>query len=552
MLNKKQVNYYSFIPYFIVVLFLFACAAQQPPQGGPRDHTPPKLVKAVPANKTRNFKAKEIDLEFDEFIKLTNQYQEISMSPAMEKLPEYNSNKRNLKIKFKDTLLKNTTYVISFGKSIQDVNESNVLKNFTYVFSTGSHIDSLSISGTVTNTLTQEKEKDVTVFIFPVKQDTLFGKKKPSIFAATDSSGNFSLNNLREDDYNIYALKEASPNKIFDNEANELIAFQKNPIHLRSDTSNVQLNLFKQLPQKFRIAEKKFDTDGKLFFVFNKALNNPGMKVIYPADIDNQKQVEFSKTKDTASVYMRNMTFDSIRVAIYDDGKPIDSVSLTKGKKESFQRTLTFKYNINGNNLLKPGNDLKITASLPIENFNNGQITLNEDSIPVVQSDYTLQKDTGNFKNLNIKYRWRQGSKYELIFNEAAFTSIYGEKNKRVSKKFQVDKTENYSTLTIKVTVPDTAKAYVVELLSDKGEKKEILQSNYIRRNTSLVYRNYLTGKYMVRVIYDENRNGKWDSGNVKQKRQPENIWVSDKEISLRPNWEAEEAITIPKEHITP
>ena len=552
MLNKKQVNYYNFIPYFIVVLFLFACAAQQPPQGGPRDHTPPKLVKAVPANKTRNFKAKEIDMEFDEFIKLTNQYQEISMSPAMEKAPEYNSNKRDLKIKFKDTLQKNTTYVISFGKSIQDVNENNVLKNFTYVFSTGNHIDSLSISGSVTNTLTQEKEKDVTVFIFPVKQDTLFGKKKPSIFATTDSSGNFSLNNLRDQDYYIYALKEASPNKIFDNEANELIAFLKQPVHLRSDTSNVQLNLFKQLPQKFRVSEKKFDTDGRMVFLFNKALNNPGLKVIYPADIDKQKQVEFSKTKDSAAVYVRNMSFDSIRVAIYDDGKPIDSVSLTKGKKESFQRTLTFKYNINGNNLLKPGNDLKLTASLPIENFDNGQITLNEDSIPVAQSDYSLQKDTGNFKNINLKYRWRQGSKYELIINEAAFTSIYGEKNKRLSKKFQVDKTENYSTLTIKVTVPDTAKAYVVELLSDNGEKKEILQSNYIRRNTSLVYRNYRTGKYMIRVIYDENRNGKWDSGNVKQRRQPENIWVSDKVIALRPNWEAEEAITIPKERITP
>jgi len=105
MLNKKQVNYYNFIPHFIVFLLLFGCAAQQPPQGGPRDLTPPKLVKAIPANKTRNFTAKEIDLEFDEFIKLTNQYQEISMSPAMEKQPEYNSNKRSLKIKFKDNKL---------------------------------------------------------------------------------------------------------------------------------------------------------------------------------------------------------------------------------------------------------------------------------------------------------------------------------------------------------------------------------------------------------------------------------------------------------------
>jgi len=549
MLNKKQVNYYKFLLYLIPILVLFGCAAQQPPQGGPRDLTPPKLVKAVPANKTRNFAAKEIDLQFDEFIKLTNQYQEISLSPAMEKAPEYNSNKRDLKIKFKDTLQKNTTYVINFGKSIQDVNESNVLKNFTYVFSTGPHIDSLSVTGSVTNTVTQEKEKDVTVMLFPVKQDTLFGKKKPSVYATTDSSGNFSLNNLHENDYRIYALKETAPNKIFDNDQ-ELIAFLKKPIHLKSDTSNIQLNLFKQLPEKFRFSEKRFDADGKMVFVFNKALNKPSMKIIYPADLDKQKQVEFSKTKDTASVYLHNMNFDSVRVVVFDNNKPVDTTSLLKAKKESFQRTLTFQYNINGNNLLKPGNDLILTASLPVENFDNSRVTLNEDSTAVAVSDYTIQKDTGNFKRLALKYRWRQGSKYEIILNENAFTSIYGDKNKRLQKKFQVDKTENYSSLTVKVTVPpDTSKAYVVELLN---EQKVVLQSNPIRSSTSVVYNNYMTGKYLIRVIYDENRNGRWDSGNVRQKRQPENIWVSDKVISLRPNWEAEEAITVPKEPITP
>lgn len=546
MLNTKPAIFYKNYLLIFIVLFIFGCAAQQPPQGGPRDQTPPKLVKAIPGNKTRNFAAKQIDLEFDEFIKLSNAYQEISMSPAMEKQPEYSSNKRKLKIEFKDSLLKNTTYVINFGKAIQDVNESNILKNFTYVFSTGNHIDSLSITGSVTNTLTQEKEKDVLVFIFPVKQDTLFGKKKPSIFALTDSSGNFALNNLREDDYRIYALKEASPDKIF-NRDDELIAFLKKPIHLKSDTSNIQLNLFKQDPEKFRVSEKRFDSDGKLLLVFNKGLTQPAVKVIYPTDVDNRKQVSFSRTKDTASVYLRNMNFDSLRVAIFDKGKAIDTIYQLKRKNESFTRTLTTAFNIGNDSKLKPGSNLLITANIPIENFDQSQITLNEDS--VATSDYTLQKDTGNYKLLNLKYRWRENSKYELVFNEGALTDIYGDKNKRISKKFQINKLDNYSQLTVKLTVPDTSKAYVVELLS---EDKKIIQSDPITKSTSLVYKGILAAKYYVRIIYDENRNGKWDSGNVRLKRQPENIWLNDKLITLRPNWEAEEPVTIPKERITP
>jgi len=546
MLNTKPAIFNKNSLLIFIVLFIFGCAAQQPPQGGPRDQTPPKLVKAIPGNKTRNFAAKQIDLEFDEFIKLTNAYQEISMSPAMEKQPEYSSNKRKLKVEFKDSLQKNTTYVINFGKAIQDVNESNVLKNFTYVFSTGNHIDSLSITGSVTNTLTQEKEKDVLVFLFPVKQDTLFGKKKPSIFALTDSSGNFALNNLREDDYRIYALKEASPDKIF-NRDEELIAFLKKPIHLRSDTSNIQLNLFKQDPEKFRVSEKRFDSDGKLLLVFNKGLTQPAIKVIYPTDIDNRKQVSFSRTKDTASVYLRNMNFDSLRVAIFDKGKAIDTIYQLKRKNESFTRTVTTSYNIGNDSKLKPGSNLVITSSIPIENFDQSQITLNEDS--VATSDYTLQKDTGNYKLLNLKYRWRETSKYELILNEGALTDIYGDKNKRLTKKFQINKLDNYSQLTVKLTVPDTAKAYVVELLS---EDKKLIQSNPITKNTSLVYKGILAAKYYIRIIYDENKNGKWDSGNVRLKRQPENIWLNEKLITLRPNWEAEEPVTIPKERITP
>ena len=119
------------------------------------------------------------------------------------------------------------------------MNEGNILKNFTYVFSTGAHIDSLSITGNVINTQTQEREKDITVMLFSLKQDSLlFGKKKPTIYTTTDSAGNFSLNNLHADDYRIYALKEVNPNKIYDNDK-ELIAFNKKTIHLTTDTAGI-------------------------------------------------------------------------------------------------------------------------------------------------------------------------------------------------------------------------------------------------------------------------------------------------------------------------
>lgn len=545
MLNKKCPFLALILPAF---LLLIGCANRQAITGGPRDHDPPKLLKATPPNMTRNFKAKTIQLDFDEYFKLTNSYTEITMSPTPTKNPEYKTSKKSLVINLKDSLEKNTTYVINFGKAIADVNESNVLKNFTYVFSTGAHIDSLSMSGRVINTTTGEREKDATVMLFTLKQDSLlFGKKKPTIFTTTDTSGNFSLNNLHDGKYRLYALKELTGgNKIYDNDK-ELIAFTKNIINLQRDTSNIELKLFKETPEKFKLLEKAhFDQDGKLTFLFNKSLDNPSIRITYPPDFDKYKIAEISKTNDTATIYMRNMDFDSLRVTFFDNNKPLDTVALRKGKKESFIRILTFQYNLSDLKL-KPRTPLIATASYPIDSFDPALITLKEDSNEI--SNFNIVKDTGNTRKFTVDYRWKQNANYTLIYNAGAFTDIYGEKNKGAIKHFSLNKPENYSLLTLKITVPDSGKSYIVQLSDDRNH---ILRKDVIHKSGPIVYKDYMTGKYNVSVVYDDNKNGKWDSGNIHLKLQPENIWVNPTVITLRPNWEQETEIMIPKEPSTP
>ena len=461
-----------------------------------------------------------------------------------KKPPEYKIHQKSLLITFKDTLQKNTTYVINFGKAITSLTEGVVLKNFTYVFSTGTHIDSLSISGNVINTLTQQKEKDVTVMLFTLRQDSLlFGKKKPSVYATTDTAGNFSISNLHEGLYKLYALKETTPDKIYNNE-NELIGIPTKTINLQNDTSGIQLKLFKQIPTKFRFLDHKFDPDGKILLTFNKPLEKPGVRILYPTAQNEDKYVEISKTRDTALLYVRNMDFDSLSVAVYDNNKPIDTTSIHKGRKEAYVRTITAATTADSRQLLKPGTDLGITFNTPIVSYDPTLIVFKEDS--TLLTNYTIEKDTSNLKHFTLKYKWRQNVLYSLTFNEGAVTGYFGDKNKtKIVKKFKIDKPENYSVLTLKVTVPDTARSYIVEFLN---EQNALLRSDVIRRSTSLVYRNYITGKYHVRVVYDDNKNGIWDTGSIKNNRQPENVWLDKDVIALRPNWEAQQSIDIPRE----
>lgn len=534
------------IAFFTLIILIFSCASVQKPQGGERDKIAPKLLKATPGNKTKMFNARQIQLDFDEYFKLNNQYQEITISPAQEKQPEYKIRQKSLVIDLKDSLQKNTTYVINFGKAIGDVNENNILKNFSYVFTTGNEIDSLSISGKVINAETQEPEKEVTVFIFNSKQDSaLFGKKKPSYYSVTDSSGNFSINNLHANTYKIYAIKEANPNRIYDND-NELIAILPKNIQLKKDTTNILLTLFNQVPAKFRVVERKIEADGKLFFSFNKSIAQPELRILQNETLNNQKITEFNKQADTARLYLRNMDFDSVNVAVLSAGKALDTITLRKGRKETYKRNLAISSNLSGGTL-KPKTDLQLIANFPVESTNEAQLVLSEDS--VLKYGFTLEKDTAALRTYTFKYAWKADKNYQLLMNEGTFIDIYGNKNKKTTVSFQLNKEENYSTMIFDVTSPDTAKTYLFQLLT---LERRVIKSIRFNRSGKLNFSNYAVGKYRVRIVYDLNKNGIWDTGNLKNRTLPEPIWYYNKELSLRANWEMNETVVVPKAAISP
>ena len=51
-------------------IMLYSCANIGTPEGGPRDYTPPVLLKCSPANGSKNFKGNKLELTFDEIVQL--------------------------------------------------------------------------------------------------------------------------------------------------------------------------------------------------------------------------------------------------------------------------------------------------------------------------------------------------------------------------------------------------------------------------------------------------------------------------------------------------
>lgn len=529
------------IAFFCLIPAIYGCASIQQPQGGPRDTTPPQVVKMIPENRTVNFNAKKITIEFDEYFKLQNEFKEFSISPELDRPPLLKKKGKKLEITFPDSLEKNTTYTLNFGKSIADVNESNVAKNLTYVLGTGPKLDSLSISGRITNAITGLPELDVIAFILPLNKDTLFGKGKPSIYTTTDSSGLYTLSNLREDTYKIYALKDKNGDKIYMQSTDE-VGFIKDSVHLDKKLDSVNMVIFKEKATTFRLMEKKIGPDGVISMVFNQKLKDPEVTVTEPEGLNASKKIKFSKENDSLRLWLSDLSFDSTKVSIKDNGKLLQTTTLTRGKKETYLRNLMISDNLESA-LLNPNKGFRLNFNFPIEKIDPSKIILMEDSVP--KTDFTLVKDSTDFLSYVLKYPWKLKKTYNIKFEPEALITMYNSGNKEFSKTFTVAGKDNYGTLKVTIVPPEKDKSYILEVIN---ENKAIVNTIVVKNDTTAIFANYRAGKYFIRIIYDTNKNGIWDTGNVAERKQPEKIWTEPKEMSIRALWERNEVINIPPE----
>lgn len=540
--NKFSLLNNSFIILVVLVsLSLMRCANMQTPTGGPKDSIPPKLLAELPANLTRNFKAKIIELQFDEYIKLNNYQKEFSISPDVEKQPDYKVKKKSLIITLPDSLENNTTYTINFGKGLVDFNEGNPIINYNYVFATGPELDSLSISGSVKNAYTKtfdpKEDLSVRVLLIPTRQDTIFGKKKANIFTSVDSSGNFILKNLREDTYRIYALKEENNDRIYNN-PDELIGFLADSIVLKENIKDIKIEYSKGKPKDFRVSEKRIQKDSRIALKFNQPLDSPSVRIIFPEDLQKDALYSYASSNDSLHIVLPKVDFDSIKFEISDKSNVLDTTLLRRSKNDKYDRELKPRLNIT--NKVDKINHITITSDFPIANIDKEKLILKEDTIS--RRNFQLQKDTTEANLYHVRFNWKAKKNYEFIIEEKAISSIFNDTNKEYTTTFTLDETENFGDIKFTINSLDSNVNYIVQLMDDKMDK--VIDSKYIINSSEIRYNKFPGGKYILRIIKDLNNNKRWDGANVFQKIQAEPIWYLDKPITIRANWEQSETIT--------
>ncbi|WP_394748352.1 Ig-like domain-containing protein [Spongiimicrobium salis] len=529
--------------FIVVILFsIVQCARRGTPSGGEKDETPPVLVRAVPENMSVNFSSKKIRLYFDEFIKLKDVQNQLIVSPPLKyplEITPQGSPRKFIEIKIKDTLRENTTYTFNFGQSVEDNNEGNANSFLSYIFSTGTYIDSLSILGVVKDAYDKEVDPAISVMLYEIDSmytDSTIFKRPPNYITNTQDSTNiFELKNLKAGKYFLMALQDISNNNLFDQNADK-IGFLADTITVPSDSIYL-LNLFKEIPN-YSASVPSFESRYKIIFGYLGAEETPPI-IETLTELPDSLRTLITKEpeKDSLNYWISPFNLDSIVFKVTNEQLQVmDTFSVKSRKIAADSLVLT----PNQRSTLSFEKAFNISATTPITAVDTTKISMmDKDSIAVA---FTTKLD--RIKNkVDFDFEHQPEQRYNLSLLPGAITDFYGEQNDTLEYRLS---TRNYTDYgNVRLTITGAEYPLIIHLLNSS---EEIEREIYATETQGFEFKNLDLGTYTIKVIFDTNGNGKWDTGNFLEKRQPERVSHYPKTLEVRANWDQIENFIIPEQ----
>ncbi|MDE6508102.1 MAG: Ig-like domain-containing protein [Alistipes sp.] len=598
---------------FFASAFFSRCASMMVPSGGPRDTLPPVIVNMTPDNFSTGRPLvghEKIYIEFDEFVQLKDQQKEFFTSPQMKKKPTVTLRGRGVVIQLRDTLLPNTTYALNFGSALRDNNEGNPLHSMRYVFSTGPEIDSMILSGYTADAYKADSVSKTFIWFFPAdsvgsveEYDSTLFNHSPAVIARAENNGIFIAQNLKPIPYRVYAVQDKNDNQLYE-PGSDQVGFLDgtfNPAEMpdfamwydslrQYVSAEPQLYLRMFTDRAFRRqllsqAERPLQHKAMLYF----SAPHPQIDSIRFDSIPEGGFIVEPQTagRDTLAVWFTVPSAqlpDTIRGSVvyfrHDSVNTLQRVTEplklswrfieTKEQERERERLererrkaeeageewvepkkpspFVFKLPLSGE--VNPENHLAVDFEYPLARLDSAAMLLT-----VVRPDQSIEdvpvrfvRDTASLRRWYVRAPWKSGGQYTLTVPAGAITDIAGFSNDSIVGKYTVLDPEKFATVKIDVRGREGVQ-YVVQLLDGSGALKQE------RRHvvSGPVQFNYVApGEIRFRVIEDLDGNGRWDTGDVVARRQPERaeMFVDEQgedTFAAKANWEIEFTMDMPR-----
>ena len=570
-MNKKLSKFLPLIPAVLVLgamMFPSGCAnTTTPPSGGPKDTIPPVLLKTVPLPGTVNVPVHktQIKFTFDEYV-VVKEANNIFLSPPLEKKPKYRMQGKTLVVSFESDLDSNTTYTLDITGAVADNNEGNFFEGFTLVFSTGSQIDSMCLTGLVQDCNTLKPIKGATVLLYKDHADSAVFLHRPNAAAKTDEWGFFSLRNIQDTLYRVYAIRDANNNNIYEPDQ-ESIAFldeayrpktvfndsiyefkkfnMKDTALCLARKSDVELNVFREKPSKQFIVKKERVGLRTAFLTFMAPdVNIHSMKI---KGLPAEKLIsQINPQKDSLELWVNDQRKmpDTLFLDInYDKTDTLgnllptdETVKLALSKElraelqKSSQRNVkhedtiaVFKGEADPTTVEQYGFRLEFKYPLIQEAWDSLSFWSVNPRQQEKKEKYQVSRDPDNLRLYTVMPadKLMQGFDYHLKIPHRKFRDVNGFYNDSTELKVTLPNDEKLSSISMELSHVGKNR-YIVDLLTEKRDK--VIRSFIVESDQTLLFPYVKAGKYCVRITEDRNGNGLVDTGNVLEHRQPEKV----------------------------
>lgn len=586
--------------------FFTRCASVGSPTGGPRDSLAPVVLGTAPELFATEFDENKIYITFNEYVQIKDQQKELYTSPAMRKKPKLTLRGKSLVVELvRDSLDENTTYAIEFGASVADNNEGNPLHGLRYVFSTGKSIDSMMMSGYTENSQRGDSLGRTFIYFFeadsidkPDTYDSTMFKYKPSKIARSRNNGIFIAENLKPVNYRVYAFWDSNDNQTYEPSVDKVgfLDEEYNPAKMpqfaiwydslrRYPSAEPQLyfRMFQDVSfARQSLQESKRTDRHRIELQFSAA--NPDIRSLTIDGVPDDKiiiepitrgrdtlalwlNVPSESLPDTLHTHLTYMKHDSVRVLreqtedlklnwrlIESREEERERERLEKEKKKAeaegkewIEPYRPSKFQFEGLQKsveVTPEEGMPLAFATPLTRFDSTAIELLSwsEKRDTVREKFTFVPDSVSPRKWSVRSDWQPKRQYRMHIPTDALADISGEGNDSLDINITVSDIDKYATVILNVVPREPGDEYIIQITDATGKTQRELRNVGAGKHTI----HYVpVGDLKMRIIEDKNRNGRWDSGNMVERRQSERaeFYKNDEEeeqFTTKTGWEFE------------
>ena len=557
--------------FLILLLCAFSCAQVKPLTGGEKDTIPPNIIKSIPERFSTNTNSDYFFFEFDELIDASTLREKLIISPFYNGSFEVKTKKNTITIFFDSLFEDNTTYIFNFADGVTDVTERNPSLNSKFVFSTGDKIDSSYVSGLIHNPLKNELVEGALVGLYN-KEDSLdLFHKKPVYFSLTDEDGRFRIENLKKDEYTIYAFFDEN-NNLQAEYKKELFGFLEESILIGDSIENLYIPIFNEDLTNLELLRKR-ERGSVVDLVYNKKIKEYKVSCV--------ENISYGLSDNNLlSVYRNKVQKDSVflKVSVKDVNNYIaeDSFYIKFGEEVNTNNETKSSFKLKSNNA-DDSIEFKLETNKPLIKYSIDNVEIKYDTVELPKKFYGyytkkksnnliegkmfIQVDSASkyiekikkdiiadsldfendsiYKSVSGYYKRLNTSKLSLEIKKGSIITIDNDSIKTIKEDLRIRGKDYYGGLSGSVVNIENNKNIIVELVNEKFT--QIINNKM--KGYSFDFQNIPPGKYYLRVIEDKNNNYEWDYYSIKKKIDSERITYYPELIEVLSNWTIEDLL---------